>query len=76
MSDEYLLVDGYNIIFAWDELKAMAEDNLEDARESLINILSNYQGVKKVNLILVFDAHLVKGNPGSVIQRGNIYSIY
>lgn len=76
MSDEYLLVDGYNIIFAWDELKAMAEDNLEDARESLINILSNYQGVKNVNLILVFDAHLVKGNPGSVIQRGNIYVVF
>ena len=54
--DDYLLVDGYNIIFAWDELKALADDDLDAARSALIHLLSNYQGVKKCHLILVFDA--------------------
>lgn len=74
--DEYLLVDGYNIIFSWDELKKMAESSLEDARDKLINILSNYQGIKKINLIIVFDAHKVKGGLGSVINYGNIFVVY
>lgn len=76
MSDEYLLVDGYNIIFAWDELKKLSEDNLELARDKLVHIMKNYQGVKGCNVIVVFDAYLVKGNKGSVEKDGNIYIVY
>ncbi|MBQ9605063.1 MAG: NYN domain-containing protein [Firmicutes bacterium] len=76
MTNDYLLVDGYNIIFAWDSLKKLAEDNLDHAREKLINTLSNYQGVRKCNLIIVFDAYMVKGGAGSVIQVGNVYVVY
>lgn len=74
--DEYLLVDGYNIIFGWDNLKKIAETSLEDARDKLINTLSNYQGAKKINLIIVFDAHKVKGGTGSVIDYGNLFVVY
>ena len=74
--DDYLLVDGYNIIHAWDELADIAKDDLNAARESLINTLSNYQGVKKCHLILVFDAYKVKGNPGSVEKIYNIHVVY
>ena len=63
---EYLLVDGYNIIFAWEDLKELAAVNIDGAREKLMDILCNYQGFKKSTLILVFDAYKVKGNPGSV----------
>ena len=73
---EYLLVDGYNIIFAWDELKAVAQDNLDAARKLLCDLLSNYQGFKKCVVILVFDAYKVKGNPGSVEKYHNIYVVY
>lgn len=76
LSDEYLLVDGYNIIFAWDELKKLSEDNLELARDKLVHIMKNYQGVKGCNVIVVFDAYLVKGNKGSVEKDGNIYIVY
>lgn len=55
MNKDYLLVDGYNIIFAWKKLNKLAEDNIEAAKDALINMLCNYQGVKKMNLILVFD---------------------
>lgn len=74
--DEYLLVDGYNIIFSWQELKTISETSLEDARIKLINIMADYQGFKKINLILVFDAHLVKGNFGSIEKYNNIYVVY
>ena len=73
---EYLLVDGYNIIFAWDELKALAAESLAAARQSLADILSNYQGYRKCGVILVFDAYKVKGNPGSVEKYKNIYIVY
>ncbi len=73
---EYLLVDGYNIIFAWDELKKLAQDNIAAARDSLEEILMNYQGFKKCTVILVFDAYKVKGNPGSVHKRNNIHVVY
>ena len=63
---EYLLVDGYNIIFAWDELNALAKYSLEAARHKLMDILCNYQGYQKCNLILVFDAYRVPGSPGSI----------
>ena len=73
---EYLLVDGYNIIFAWDELKALAAESLEAARQSLADLLSNYQGYRKCGVILVFDAYKVKGNPGSVEKYKNIHIVY
>jgi translation elongation factor EF-G/predicted RNA-binding protein with PIN domain len=73
---EYLLVDGYNIIFAWDELKAVAQENIETARYMLMDILADYRGVRQCQVILVFDAYKVKGNPGSVEKRGGIYVVY
>lgn len=74
--DEYLLVDGYNIIFAWDDLKELAEMNIDGARTRLMDILSNYQGYKKCRLILVFDAYKVEGNPGEVVKYHNIHVVY
>lgn len=77
MKKEYLLVDGYNIIFAWEDLKKISDKySLEDARDKLISILSNYQGAKGIELIIVFDAHLVKGNTGSIEKRGKTYIVY
>ena len=74
--DDYLLVDGYNIIFSWDELKAIAAEDVNAAREALVNILSNYQGVRKCHLILVFDAYKVKGGTGSIEKRHGIHIVY
>lgn len=76
MKKEYLLVDGYNIIFAWENLKKISSYSLQEAREKLISILSNYQGAKGIELIIVFDAHLVKGNRGSIEKRGKTYIVY
>ena len=76
MGPEYLLVDGYNIIFAWDELKDLARENLEGARYQLMDLLCNYQGFKKNIIILVFDAYKVKNNPGSVERYRNIHVVY
>ena len=76
MNKDYLLVDGYNIIFAWKKLNKLAEDNIEAAKDALINMLCNYQGVKKMNLILVFDAYKVAGGQGSVEKQGGIYIVY
>ena len=73
---EYLLVDGYNIIHAWDELREMAKTNLESARRMLMDILLNYQGFKKCIVILVFDAYKVKGNPGSVEKWHDLTIVY
>jgi predicted RNA-binding protein with PIN domain len=73
---EYLLVDGYNIIFAWEDLKSLARVSLDDARQKLADILCNYQGYKKCQVILVFDAYKVKGNPGSVEKDRNITIVY
>ena len=73
---EYLLVDGYNIIFAWDELKSVARDNLDAARKQLCDLLSNYQGYKKCVVIVVFDAYKVKGGLGSVEKYHNIHVVY
>ncbi len=74
--EEYLLVDGYNIIFAWDELKAVARDNLDAARHMLMHSLCNYQGYRGCALILVFDAYRVAQNLGSVEKYHNIYIVY
>jgi predicted RNA-binding protein with PIN domain len=73
---EYLLVDGYNIIFAWDDLKALAQENVAAARAALTDLLINYRGVRQCEVILVFDAYKVKGNPGSVEKAGGIYVVY
>ncbi len=74
--EEYLLVDGYNIIYAWDDLKKLAAQDLDGARMRLMDILSNYQGWRKCHVILVFDAYKVKGNPGSVEKYHNIHVVY
>ncbi|WP_160679902.1 TetM/TetW/TetO/TetS family tetracycline resistance ribosomal protection protein [Clostridium sp. C8-1-8] len=74
--EEYLLVDGYNIIHAWPELKAMIDDNMDGARMKLIDILSNYQGVKKCHIILVFDAYKVQGHVEEMIDYHNIHVVY
>ena len=76
IAPEYLLVDGYNIIFAWDELNALSKESLEAARHRLMDILCNYQGFKKCVLILVFDAYRVPGSPGSIEQYHNIHVVY
>ena len=73
---EYLLVDGYNIIFAWEELNELAKVSIDAARNKLMDILSNYQGFIGCTLILVFDAYKVKGNQGEVQKYHNIYVVY
>ncbi len=73
---EYLLVDGYNIIFAWDELNSIAKDSLDMARTKLINMLSSYQGFINSPVIIVFDAYKVKGNFGSVENYGGLSVVY
>ncbi len=74
--ERYLLVDGYNIIFAWDELEELANKNIASARTKLADILSNYQGYKKSTIILVFDAYKVEGGLGSVIDYSNISIVF
>ena len=74
--EEYLLVDGYNIIFAWDELKDIAKDSLDAARKTLCDLLCDYQGYKKCHVIAVFDAYKVKGGLGSVEKYHNIHVVY
>ena len=73
---EYLLVDGYNIIFAWDELQRLAAQDIAAARGALIDILANYQGFRKCRVIVVFDAYKVKGNPGSVQTVHGVKVVY
>ncbi len=76
LKEEYLLVDGYNIIFAWEELRELARINIESARGRLMDILCNYQGFRKNTVILVFDAYKVEGGTGSVQKYHNIYVVY
>ena len=71
-----MLVDGYNIIHAWDELKIVAQDVLEDARKNLIEILSDYAGFSGQEVIIVFDAHMVKDNVGIIKQYDNVKVVY
>ena len=73
---EYLLVDGYNIIFSWKELNQLAQENMEAARLKLMDVLSNYQGFKKCKVILVFDAYKVKGGTETVQKHHNIHVVY
>lgn len=74
--EEYLLIDGYNVIFAWKELAELAETNLDSARTKLMDILCNYQGYKKCNLILVFDAYRVEGHKAETLNYHNIQVVY
>ena len=76
LEKEYLLVDGYNIIFAWDALKEAAKQNLENARQMLLDILCNYRGVRPYEMIVVFDAYKVHRNPGSVEKYHNLHVVY
>ena len=73
---EYLLVDGYNVIFAWDQLRELSKDNIEGARNALINILCNYRGYKKCETILVFDAYKVKGSHREIEKINDISVVY
>ncbi len=74
--EEYLLVDGYNIIFAWPELQILAEDNMDAARLKLMDILSNYQAIRQCKIIAVFDAYRVQGHAEEIISYHNIYMVY
>ena len=73
---EYLVVDGYNILFAWEDLSALAREDLEAARNRLIDILRNYCGFRRREVILVFDGYRVKGSPGEKFQAGELYVVY
>lgn len=73
---DYIIVDGYNVIFAWEELKALAQDNLDAARHRLMDILSNYKGFTNCELVLVFDAYRVSGGAGSKTDYHNIHVVY
>lgn len=73
---EYVLVDGYNVIFAWDELKELAEINIDSARQKLADILCNYRGYIQSDIILVFDAYKVEGHRTEISEYGDIYIVY
>ena len=76
LKDNYLLVDGYNIIYAWQELKELAQCNLDSARYQLMDILCDYQAIRQITLIVVFDAYKVEGNPGKAEKYHNIHVVY
>ena len=73
---EYLFVDGYNIIFAWKALKKLADSSLEDARKKLLEMLSDFQGFSGFEIVVVFDAHNVKDNTGSIEHYDNLTAVY
>ncbi|MDO4815153.1 MAG: TetM/TetW/TetO/TetS family tetracycline resistance ribosomal protection protein [Bacillota bacterium] len=73
---EYLIIDGYNVIFGWDELKEMARHSLDDAREKLLDMLRSYRGFKDCELVLVFDGYKVQGNPGEKFDSGKVHIVY
>ena len=73
---EYIIVDGYNVIFAWDEMRGLAERNIDSAREAFIEILENYQSYKKVGMVVVFDGYKVSGNTGSKLKYGDLEVVY
>ena len=74
--EPFLIIDGYNVIFAWDELKGLAAVNLDSAREAFLDILGNYQGYKKMGMVVVFDGYKVAGNPGTKVDYGEIKVVY
>ena len=69
-------MDGYNVVFAWDELKTLAEQNIDSAKDRLIQILSNYRGIIDKNILLVFDGYKRKGNSGSTVVQENITVVH
>ncbi|MBQ6019764.1 MAG: NYN domain-containing protein, partial [Clostridia bacterium] len=73
---EYLLVDGYNVIYSWDELRRLSEKNMDAAREALLRLLCNYGGYKKCEVILVFDAYKVKGADREIDTVGGVSVVY
>lgn len=73
---EYLIVDGYNIIFAWDELKELAREDLSQARRQLMELLAAYASFKRREVVLVFDGYKVKGNPGERFRFHGLYVVY
>lgn len=75
-TEEYLIVDGYNIIYAWDELKKLADENMDSARIKLLDYLCNYQGIRKCNIIVVFDAYLVKGHSEEIMDYHNVHVVF
>ena len=76
IKEEYLLVDGYNVIYAWQDLKELVDNNMDGARMKLLDALSNYQGIRKCQIIVVFDAYRVQGHMEEVIDYHNIHVIY
>lgn len=74
--EKYLLIDGYNVIFAWDDLNELAKTNIDGARDRLLDIMCNYQGVKKCNLIVVFDAYRVENHKTEFFDYHNIHVVY
>lgn len=74
--EEYILVDGYNVIFSWDKLRELSESSIDGARQALINILCNYQGYKKCEMIVVFDAYKVKGSHREVEKENDLSIVY
>ncbi len=73
---DWLLVDGYNIIFAWEDLNRLAKESLDDAREALLNALGNYRGIKECHVTVVFDAYKVPGGTGNAENRGGVEVVY
>ena len=73
---KWLIVDGYNVIFAWDELKEIAEHDFSSARDALMHILSNYSAFTNINIVLVFDAYKVPGNQGEKFDFNNIHVVF
>ena len=76
VKEEYLLVDGYNIIFAWPELQALADENMDGARIKLLDIMSNYQGIRRCHIIVVFDAYRVQEHREEIMEYHNIHMVY
>ena len=76
MQQEYLIVDGYNVIFAWEELKKLAAVYLDSAREELLEILQNYRAYKNIGMVVVFDGYKVSGNPGTKLKYGDLEVVY
>ncbi|HEX2945901.1 MAG TPA: translation factor GTPase family protein [Clostridia bacterium] len=74
--EEYLLVDGYNVIFAWPDLNELAEDNMDGARSKLLDYLSKYQGFHKCQIIAVFDAYRLQGHPEEIFDQDNIHVVF
>lgn len=75
-AEPYLIIDGYNVVFAWEELKALAAVNMDSAREAFLDVLGNYQGYKKMNVLVVFDGYKVAGGSGSVVDMGDMKVVY